>query len=178
MWPSLAITTGIYYVYIGCMIELNHMWSCMHKTYNAWLHVHYSTRSIYLSYIGFYNCSSDVSHSIHSYHIFTRCQLIHIRAFLFIHHLCRVEYLSYVARCSFWGKISMFANYLDLVYKSRFPWILCKRSRLLVTWLFGIHGNITYLLWCHLVAQTTSPTHCLIAMRVYCDVMGQWYGTF
>ncbi len=40
-----------------------------------------------------------------------------------------------------------------LCTRSRFSWILYKRSRLLVTWLCGINDKVSYPLWCHLVPR-------------------------
>ncbi len=39
-----------------------------------------------------------------------------------------------------------------MVYKrSRFSWILCERSKLLVTWPFRVNGNVTFTLWHNLI---------------------------
>ncbi len=56
--------------------------------------------------------------------------------------------LWWVARSSFWVKICM----LSLCKRSRKTCILCKRSKLLVTWLLSINNNVTYPLWCNIVA--------------------------
>ncbi len=63
-------------------------------------------------------------------------QMLYMCSILDVSYIYYTLILWYVARSSFWGKISMFSNYL------------CKRSRLLVTWLFGINDNVTYPLWC------------------------------
>ncbi len=41
----------------------------------------------------------------------------------------------------------------------------------LLVMLFGINGNVPYLLWHHVIAWTTSPTHCGITMGVDCDII-------
>ncbi len=49
-------------------------------------------------------------------------------------------------------KYTCFPSIWILCIRSRFSWILSKRSRLWVTWLFGINDNVTYPLRCHLIA--------------------------
>ncbi len=76
---------------------------------------------------------------------------------------------------TFWGQISMFS--WVLCEKLQISWIVSKRSKLLVMWGFNIPTNVTYPLWCHVIAYTMASTHCDITMGVYCDMTSQWVFT-
>ncbi len=106
---------------------------------------------------------------IHTYVIKeVQCEALLATLYCFYCYVIKIEN-KLILSCDVWldpvfeVKYPCFPTTWIMYKRSRFSWILCKTSRLLVTWLFGINDSITYPLWCFQVDQTTSHDNgCLL----------------